>query len=126
MAARVVTDDFFTLTGVRLGNSSFLTMFNILQDDDGTKFINIFRAYEIDQNVFADIVYYSTYETENVDFWEQISWKMYGIVELWWAICLMNNIRNPFEDMDIGINLNILKNDYMPQLLREIRAISEK
>ena len=126
MAATKVTESFFDLTGIRLSNSSFLSMFNIMKDDDGTLFLNIFRSYEIDPSVFADILYYSTYEVENEDWVELISYKTYGIVDLWWAVCLMNNIRNPFEDFNVGTNLKILKNDYVPQLIKELAAIAEQ
>jgi hypothetical protein len=126
MAATAVTQSFYDLTGIRLSNTSFLNMFNILKDDDGIIFLNIFRAYEIDPSIFADVLYYNTYEVDNDDWIELISYVTYNLVDLWWALCLMNNIRNPFEDFNVGTNLKILKSDYIPQLIKELQSISEK
>jgi hypothetical protein len=126
MSTKSISTDFYKLTGIKINNSSFLKMFNILEDDDKIKFINIFRSYQVNEQIFTDVLYYNTYEVDNEDFWEQISYKLYGITDLWWALCLMNNVQNPFEDLSAGNNLKILKKNYIPQLLTEIKSVSEK
>ena len=124
MSINNTTDDFFDLTGHTLLNSSFLRMFNIL-DDDGIKFLNIFRSYAINDSVKNDIVFYDTYEIDNKDFWENIADKVHDNINLWWVVCLINNIINPFEELEDGKNIKILRNYYVSYLMREMRDMAD-
>jgi len=126
MPVTTITDDFYTVTGIRLSSSSFLNLFNILMDDDNNKFMNIFRSYILRTDITQDTVYYYTYNTEPDDWWDNISTKFYETPYLWWIICLMNNVMNPFEELEEGTELKILKDTYIYQLLNEIREISEQ
>lgn len=36
-----------------------------------------------------------------------ISFKLYGIIDYWWVICLVNNIDSPLEDIAVGTILTI-------------------
>lgn len=55
--------------------------------------------------------------TYNVDYYlvndtdlmrpDMISYKMYGTVNYWWIICLVNNIFDPFNDLYVGQQLTI-------------------
>jgi len=38
---------------------------------------------------------------------DMISYKCYGVVEFWWIILLVNNIENPFTDLEEGAILTI-------------------
>ena len=124
MSINNTTDDFFDLTGHTLLNSSFLRMFNIL-DDDGIKFLNIFRSYAINDSVKNDIVFYDTYEIDNKDFWENIADKVHDNINLWWVVCLINNVINPFEELEDGKNIKILRNYYISYLMREMRDMAD-
>jgi len=124
MSTNKATDNFFDLTDHTLLNSSFLRMFNIL-DDDGTKFLNIFRSYSINDSVKNDIVFYDTYEIDNKDFWENIADKVHDNINLWWVVCLINNVINPFEELEDGQNIKILRNYYISYLMREMRDMAD-
>jgi len=126
MAVTEVTDDFYTLTGNRLQGSSFLNLFNILKDENDDKFLNIFRSYILKSDLTHETVYYFTYAAESDDWWDSISNKFYGTPYLWWVICLMNNILNPYEEINAGDELKILKQTYIYQLINELRDISEQ
>ena len=125
MAITKVTDDFYTLTGNRLSNSSFLRLFNILEDENYNKFMNVFRSYVLNEDMTRNTVFFYTYDVEADDWWDNISNKYYGTPYLWWTICLMNNIANPFEDLIEGMQLKIIKSDYIYYLIKEIKNISE-
>lgn len=125
MAITNITDDFYTVTGIRLSNSSFLRLFNILEDENNDKFMNIFRSYALNETISDNTVYFFTYDVEADDWWDNISNKYYNTPYLWWVICLMNNIANPYEDLVEGTQLKILKNEYIYYLIKEIRSISE-
>ena len=125
MAITNITDDFYTLTGNRLSNSSFLRLFNILEDENYNKFMNIFRSYVLNEDMTRNTVFFYTYDVESNDWWDNISNKYYGTPYLWWTICLINNIANPYEDLIEGMQLKILKSDYIYYLIKEIKNISE-
>lgn len=36
-----------------------------------------------------------------------ISFKVYGVVDFWWVICLVNDISNPLVDIELGQILKI-------------------
>jgi hypothetical protein len=126
MASIKLEQDYYELTGNRLSNTSFLKLFNILEDSDGEKFLNIFRFYSINENVMIDIMNYITYEVRDDDWPELIAYIIYDNLNLWWLIYLSNNILNPFEGFDIGQNIKILKDGYLPMIIREMRNVAEE
>jgi hypothetical protein len=125
MSAKRITEDYLEITGNRLSATSLLKMFPIMEDDDGTKFMNIFRSYTVFTDTLVDTSYFQTYEMENEDWWETVSWKMYDDVVFWWIVCMSNNVVNPFEESDPGKNILVLSPTYVGQLIKEIRNISE-
>jgi nucleoid-associated protein YgaU len=124
MAITELQSDFYKNTGHRLSSSSLLRLFNLLRDHDETKFMNIFRSYSLNDDVVEDTVYYNSYEVENDDWWDNISFKYYGTPNLWWVICMMNNITNPFEEINPGDNIKILKSEFLYQFLQDVEGMS--
>lgn len=120
-----VESTFYEITGRRLNNISHLKLFNILEDVDKTKLLNIWRSFTFNEDVIDNTPYYETYEVENEDWWDNIAYKFYDTPNLWWVIAMMNNIVNPFEELEIGSNIKILREQYLYQLLKEIRSIAE-
>jgi hypothetical protein len=125
MAITKLGSDYTEITGKQLSSASLLRMFDILQDDDENKFMNIFRSYVVDEATLNDMLYFDTYEATHDEFFDGISYKLYGTVGLWWVICLANTIANPFEELEPGQNLKVLSSRFLSQILREIRTVSE-
>lgn len=125
MSTRKLTESFYDLTKFRLSNSSILNLFNIMQDSDDNKFVNFFRSYVFNDDVTTNIVFFDTYQVDNDDWWDTISYKYYGTPYLWWVVALTNNIMNPFEELNTGDDIKILKEQYIYQLLKEMKSISE-
>jgi hypothetical protein len=50
-----------------------------------------------------------------------LSYQIYGTTYLWWLICLLNNIRNPFDINNSGKGLKILKKQYLKPVLDAIK-----
>lgn len=115
-------ETFYEVTGQRLDNTSQLKLFSLLQDTNEDVLLNIFNSYELSDEV-ANNAFFDTYEVENDDWWDNISFKAYGTPYLWWAIALTNNITNPFEEIEAGDLIYLLKPEYIYQLLKEIRNI---
>ena len=105
---------FFELTGNRISSLSKLKLFNILQDDDReTKFMNIFRVARLNTDILQNVLFFDTYEASSDEFWDNIAWEIYESPQLWWIIGLMNNTVNPFEELDPGDLLTVLKEQYI-------------
>lgn len=119
-------ETFFELTGVEKNTYSFLRLFNTLLDEDQeTKFLNIFRSYVSNEGVFRDVAFFETYEVSNGEYWDNVSYNLYDTPYLWWVIALLNNIVNPFEELEDGDILNVLRDEYVYQLTTDLEKIAE-
>lgn len=127
MAVSEYTDEsYFELTGIEKNTFSFLRLFNTLLDEDReTKFLNIFRSYVVNEDISSDISFFETYEASNGEYWDNVSYNLYETPYLWWVIALLNNISNPFEELEAGDQLNVLRDDYVYQLTSDLEKIAE-
>ena len=128
MAETVKIDQsFFETTGIRLKQTSILKAFNVLKDgeDRVTQFLNIFKSLKLNTTEEVDLSFFDTYETENNDWWDNIAYAVYGSPHLWWVIALFNEVVNPFEEMEEGMNLKILKPIFIFQLFKDMDTIRE-
>lgn len=117
---------FAELTGNDKNTFSFLRLFNTLLDEDReTKFLNIFRSYIINEDSFRDVSFFDSYEVSNGEYWDNVSYNLYNSPFLWWVIALLNNITNPFEELTDGQELNVLRDNYVYQLISDLERIAE-
>lgn len=127
MSTSPITDKTFEdITGLILSTPSFLNLLPIELDENGDYILNIFRFYSIYDSIKNDVVYFNTYEADEDDWWENIAYDVYNNVDLWWVTCMMNDVINPFEEIEPGKNLKILKTEAIPNLIREIRTRAEE
>lgn len=125
MAVTKETKSFYELTGRRLNNTSLLKLFNVLRDHDEEPFINIFRSYGLNEDTTTDVVYYDTYEVGTNEWWDNISYQLYGTPNLWWVVALMNDVINPFEELEEGTNIKYLREEYLYGLFTDIEKLSD-
>lgn len=129
MASTNVTESFFELTGNTLRNTSMIRLFNILLDEEDreTQFVNLFKSFRINQDLMTDIMFFDTYEVEGEGqaWWDNISFDVYGTPFLWWMVALFNDIVNPFEELEPGSNLSILRSEYLYTIFKDMDVISE-
>ena len=126
LGATNVTESFAKLTNHNLRPTSLLRLFNILLDvDRETKFFNIIKSYKINDNILTNISFFDTYETEGDRevWWENIAYDLYGTPYLWWIVPLFNDVVNPFEEIESGTNLKVLKPEYLYTLFKDIEEI---
>jgi hypothetical protein len=86
--------------------------------------MNIFRSYSFNEDTQTNVSYFDTYEVGQEEYWDNIAYKYYGSPHLWWVIPAFNNIVNPFETLEPGTNLKILKESYIYILLRDLDTIA--
>ena len=118
MTVTRIDKTFYEETGTRLSNVSYLKLFNLLKDTDNTKYLNIWRSFELNDEVTDETVFYLSYEVADDDWWDNISYYYYETPFLWWVIALMNDVQNPFEELEVGSNIKILREEYLYQLIK--------
>jgi hypothetical protein len=119
------TITFNQLTDHFLSNSSEINLFPIMYDQAKNEyFLNIFRCYVLNDAVQNNILFYLTHEVSDSDWLDTIATTYYGTPNLWWLVAMINNMMNPFEGLEPGTNLKILKSDYVYQILREMEMIA--
>jgi hypothetical protein len=100
------------------------------------RYENIFRMYATEQHQYYYNLLKGLYIDGEVDTtkifympvkeflpWSTISYNAYGTIELWWLIALINNIDNPIKTPAIGTVLKVVRPEYLPQILAEIKNI---
>jgi len=116
---------FYKSTGKRLSSVSSLKLYPIFLDDDRTtKFLNLFRSYRLNKDIISDVVFYDSYEVSNDEYWDDIAFNMYGIPGLWWIVALINNTVTPFEELETGDSLKVLKENYIYTLMNDLENLS--
>jgi len=106
-----------------LSDKSRLHMFNVLKNKELEYYFNIFRNYTMEDKYKTD-KYYDTYVIDNDDWWDNISAHWYDDTELWWLICLMNDIVNPFEEIYPGKIIKVLKRQYYDDIIEKLKKIA--
>ena len=114
------------ITGKRLSLSSRLNVYNILfETADNSYFLNIFRNFTVLDNIKENNVYFDLYEAEDDDWWDNISYQYYDTERLWWLVCEMNNIVNPYEELVSGQEIKVLKEAYLYNVFKNLIDISK-
>jgi len=95
-------------------------IFKTYQTNDKNKdyFYNIvkkiFVPNDINNNAFFTTVYQANTPLTT------LSYQIYGTTYLWWLICIVNNIQNPFDPALSGKTLKIIKPNYINFVLTTI------
>jgi hypothetical protein len=100
-----------------------------------TKYENIFKLFKTENNQYfyniINTVYFPKLINETmIDYitvrqrlpWTMISYNAYKTIDLWWLICLVNNIYNPIIIPNIGTTLKILKPTFVRQVIDELQT----
>lgn len=68
---------------------------NLIHIDDNDNYI--YNPVTNINFVGAEDANLSTYKVVTGDTWPLISYRMYGNTKLWWVLCQLNNVNDPFE-----------------------------
>jgi hypothetical protein len=103
-----------------INNSSFSyeNFFNIYETDQGYRFYNLLKNISIFASNNSEIE--QEYISDYTDTWYSISYRVYGTLNLWWLVCLYNNIPNPFERIKARTVLKVLKPEMVGIVISEI------
>jgi hypothetical protein len=94
-------------------------IFNVYKNENGEYFYNLSNTL-----LFPDIPAEELYDTfivkNNTTPYTYISYQVYKTSQLWWLICCFNNINNPVEFPKSGVQLKILKPEFVREVLEKV------
>lgn len=103
-----------------LGTYKYENIFKLHQDPSGQYYYNPLNAVYLPYNMDVSFYYHITLLRPLA--WTVISYNEYGTIDLWWLICLTNNIFNPLIYPPNGSNLKIIKPEYLQLIINSINT----
>lgn len=100
--------------------TKYENIFKLYKTSDNLYFYNILKGIYLPKDLDETKVYYQSIATKMP--WTLVSYNAYNTIDLWWLICLANNIFNPIKFPEQGTLLKIIKPTYVTQLLDEIQT----
>lgn len=94
-------------------------IFKLYTNNDSQYYYNLLQSIYLPENINEEFVYYQLVN-ESLP-WTIISFNAYKTIDLWWLICLTNNIYNPVKFPDKGSLIKIIKPSYVNTVLNEIK-----
>jgi hypothetical protein len=102
------------------------------------KYENLFRVHNLDgyyvYNIANSLIfdkeldrtYYYEWTVDKPLPWTIISHIHYNTIDLWWLICILNNIQNPIKFPETGTRLKVFKPSYVRIIIDQIISKIEK
>ncbi len=108
------------ITGLQtLDSYRYENIFKIYKNSDDFYFYNIIKKISAPQNMDPSLFDIVTLQP-NVLF-TTLSYQAYGTTYLWWLICVMNNISNPYDTSLVGQKVKVLKKQFLKPVLDSIK-----
>jgi hypothetical protein len=101
-----------------LGERRYETIFRMYMTGE-YKTYNILQAIQLPEDLDSDI-----YEVETVPPnmpLTVLSYRVYGTMDLWWLICLANGIDDPTRFIAPGVEIRIIKPEYVSRVITGIQ-----
>lgn len=103
-----------------LSRQRYENIFKVYKNDKGQYYYNINKSIVFPENIDKTKVSFITVKQKQA--WTTISYNVYGTIELWWLICLLNKIDNPIKQPEPGTVLKVLNYDALNDVLVEIQG----
>jgi hypothetical protein len=82
-------------------------------------FYNIIKKISLPDNIMTS-AYYEAHITAALP-WTTLAHQIYGDQNLWWLICIINNIQNPTTNPVLGEKYKFINPKYVNTILSEIQ-----
>jgi hypothetical protein len=104
-------------------NISYENFFKIHIYNDEFTFFNLLKKINILTNTNdIDPVYFITYNMDVDIPWVVLSYKIYGTLNLWWLLCLVNNIQDATKNPELGSKVKAIKPQYVNTIISQINT----
>jgi hypothetical protein len=94
-------------------------LFPVHKDENDRYFYNIIRTVTAPETLSTDKCY--KYRVPAPTPLTNLSYRIYGRMELWWLICIVNKIDNPVQLIEAGTVLKVIKTSHIDEILGKIR-----
>lgn len=94
-------------------------IFKVYLTEDSHYFYNILKKIQVPDNLNPSVFDIITL-TDVVPF-TTLSYRLYGTTYLWWLICVLNGIKNPFDTSIRGMKLKVLKKQFIKVAIDSIK-----
>lgn len=105
---------------IPLNNFRYENIFKMYQTKDKKYFYNIIKKIDLLSNLDPSQFFY--YPVPRKMPWTIISFNLYNTIELWWLLCLVNNIDNPVLQPSPGKVIRALKSNLVAPLISNIKS----
>ena len=104
-----------------IGSNRFENIFNVEKTEtNGYYFYNILKTVRL---VVDDLdeKYYFKFNVNRIIPYTSLSYIFYDTIDLWWLICVINNIDNPVEFIDPGTTIKVIKKQHVSTVVSAIK-----
>lgn len=102
----------------KLPTTRYENIFKLYQTTNSQYFYNIINSIQFPTDVNPSVYYEIT--VSNKMPWTMISFNEYETMDLWWLICVTNNIENPVLLAEPGLKLKIIRKEFLKFIFDEI------
>ena len=104
-----------------LNDYAYENIFSVYQEDN-QYYYNLLNTITFPQKEELDPSLFTLYTLTSQDIWPLISYKQYGTIQLWWIICIANNIQNPLVMPKAGTKIIIPVTSVVNEVLATINS----
>lgn len=102
-----------------IGSYNYENMFNVYIDDDGVYFYNILKNLYFPEEMSPSL--FTTIQPLPGELLPQLSYRLYKVVNLWWLIAGVNDIKNPLEPLNADDTLKVVSSPVIRTVLNQIK-----
>jgi nucleoid-associated protein YgaU len=105
-----------------LSEEKYENIFSVVLDENNRYFYNLLQAVTLPDNLPSG--FFNEYIIVPNDTLPYISYKVYKTINLWWVICIANNINDPTKPFEVGTKLKIPNNTIVRLIVQQIKLPS--
>jgi hypothetical protein len=102
-----------------LNSIRYENIFKLYKNKDNQYYYNLLQSLFLPDNIDETKIYNMLISSRMP--WTTVSFNAYKTIELWWLVCLTNQIYNPVDFVKAGSSLKIIKTQYVPGIIYEIK-----
>ena len=103
-----------------LDKNNYANLFDVINKGEKSYF-NLCKNISFKNLDYLSSELFKTYEVKDGDSWTGISYKIYNTIDLWWLICKFNDVKNPFEELTVGMILKVPVEELVDIILETIK-----
>jgi hypothetical protein len=103
-----------------LNNFRYENIFKLYQNDLNQYYYNITKKIVLPNNL--DPTQFLIYPVKQSMPWTMVSFNIYSTIELWWLLCVANNIQNPVLQPKTGTYIKALRPELIAPLINDIKS----